>query len=146
MKFSQPKILTIKCFGIVIMKFSKKQILTIKWLATTILAACMVYSPTYYIDEPMQSNYAWVWGILILYAIWTKKKRYVVKSIASFGPGLFAISFAISFIIFPSDWLVTLLIVNLSTLILSAIWIKNPLKDKSIVSEDIYYRERESKD
>lgn len=116
---------------------------SIKAVVTTAVIVGMVYSPTYYADDPMQSNYAWIWGALILYAIWTRKKRPVVKSIASFGPIVIVGATAYGVISGASNWLAIVGFLLLGTMVLLAIWIRRPEKEGASISDADYYAVRE---
>ena len=106
------------------MKIDRRTILVLKTVSTILLITAMAYSPTYFIDEPMQSNYSWIWGIIILFAIWTKRKRLVIKTLASIGPVLLGGTFLLLLFLNPGKWYISITVIITAALLLLAIWIK----------------------
>ena len=127
------------------MKIGRKATIILKATATTWLVAGMVYSPTYYATDPMKNNYAWIWGGLILFAIWTKRSRPIVKSIASIGPALFGGSFLVTLFTNPEVWHISIGMILLAALFLSSIWLKRPLRESPIATDADHYESRESR-
>jgi len=114
-------------------------IISIKTVATALLVAAMVYSPTYFASDSMNNNYAWIWGGLILFAIWTKRNRPVAKSIASLGPLLFVWGLLqFLFEMHEGKWLIFLALVAVGVLIFLAIWLKRPSTDSPSNSNNDY--------
>lgn len=130
------------------MKITGNQKLILKSLATLIMILYLGYVSTYLAGERTRIQSSYFWAFLILYATWTRKRRLVVKILASLFsliPSFYA-AWAISTIIGASSGFVMVPCVLLCIVVLqSAIWYQTPSDDDpdpDAVADSDYYEQR----